>query len=177
MAAIQQGKIAKAPLVGARHASKMLPIMFLPIVWRWLGWRKGLIFNAIFAVVCLVLFVPILVMLPNMLDSLDLYFRNSSSTPAFITSFGVGFSKIGWDIGAYSGPALAGLTVLGVLIIAWRTKRLSKVELSPKVQNFRKFKHLTCYLPFSISHSQPPYSHGTVVFLWHFPSLRTGVLW
>ncbi len=131
MVALQHGKIAKGALWWAlATASKMLPIMFLPIVWRWLGWRKGLIFNAIFAVACLVLFVPILVMLPNMLDSLDLYFRKFQfNASIYYLVRELGFSKIGWDIGAYSGPALAGLTVLGVLVIAWRTKGSSNVKL------------------------------------------------
>ena len=101
MVAIQQGKIAKGALWWAlATASKMLPIMFLPIVWRWLGWRKGLIFNAIFAVACLALFVPILVMLPNMLDSLDLYFRKFQfNASIYYLVRELGFSKIGWDIG------------------------------------------------------------------------------
>ncbi|MBP6812693.1 MAG: hypothetical protein KA138_14290 [Saprospiraceae bacterium] len=149
MLAIQHGKIATGALWWAlATASKMLPIMFLPIVWRWLGWRKGLIFNAIFAVACLVLFVPILVMLPNMLDSLDLYFRKFQfNASIYYLVRELGFSKIGWDIGAYSGPALAGLTALGVLIIAWRTKGLSNVELS---ESSKLSGSLSTYLLFAL---------------------------
>jgi len=131
LVALQRGKIANGALWWSlATASKMLPIMFLPIVWRWLGWRKGLVFNAIFAIGCLILFLPILAVLPNMLESLDLYFRKFQfNASIYYLVREVGFSKIGWDIGAYSGPALGVLTVLGVLIIAWRTKSFLSSEL------------------------------------------------
>ena len=122
--ALQQGKIAKAALWWAlATASKMLPIMFLPIVWRWLGWRKGWAFNAIFGLACLILFAPILVVLPNMLESLGLYFQKFQfNASIYYLVRELGFSKIGWDIGEYSGPALGGLTLLGVLVLSWRTR-------------------------------------------------------
>lgn len=131
LVALQRGKIANGALWWSlATTSKMLPIMFLPIVWRWLGWRKGLVFNAIFAIGCLILFLPILAVLPNMLESLDLYFRKFQfNASIYYLVREVGFSKIGWDIGAYSGPALGVLTVLGVLIIAWRTKSFLSSEL------------------------------------------------
>jgi len=131
MIALQHGKIAKGALWWAlATASKMLPIMFLPIVWRWLGWRKGWEFIAIFAVAGLILFAPILVVLPNMLESLGLYFQKFQfNAGIYYLVREVGFLKTGWDIGAVSGPALGGLTVLGVLVIAWRTKGFLKAEL------------------------------------------------
>ncbi|MDO8971231.1 MAG: hypothetical protein Q7U74_11115, partial [Saprospiraceae bacterium] len=76
MVALQNGKIAKGAIWWAlATASKLLPLLFLPIVWRWLGFRKGLTFNVLFAVFSLLLFAPVLAVLPNILESIDLYFR------------------------------------------------------------------------------------------------------
>ncbi len=129
--ALQHGKVAKAALcLALATASKLLPILLVPIVWRWLGWRRGWVFNAVFATACLVLFAPVLAVLPNILESLDLYFRQFQfNASIYYLVREVGFHKIGWDIGEVSGPVLGGVTVLGVITIAWRTRKLSSGEL------------------------------------------------
>jgi len=125
MLALQQGAVVKAAVWWAlATASKMLPLLFLPIVWRWLGWRRGWVFHFAFGVAAIVLFSPLLPVLPNMLESLNLYFRQfqfNASVYYLVKAFG--FAQIGWDIGRKSGPLLGGMTVLGVLFITWRTRR------------------------------------------------------
>ncbi len=125
LSALQSGKLAKGAVFWAlATASKMLPILFLPLVWRWLGWRKGLIFNLIFGVSCLILFGPVLAVLPHILESLDLYFRQFQfNASVYYLVREIGFHHTGWDIGETSGPVLGGLTLAGVLAIAWKTKR------------------------------------------------------
>lgn len=128
IAALQKGNLSKGALYWAlATASKMLPIMVLPILWRWLGFWKGLRFIAKFTGISLLLFAPLLAVLPNVLDSLDLYFRKfqfNASIYYLVREFG--FSKIGWDIGEFSGPVLGGITLLGVLIIAGQTEPFTK---------------------------------------------------
>jgi alpha-1,6-mannosyltransferase len=135
--ALRKSKIFQGAIYWAlATASKMLPIMLLPIVWRWLGFRKGLKFNVIFGLTCLVLFAPLLAVLPNILESLDLYFRQFQfNASIYYLVREVGFMQTGWDIGESSGPVLGGLTVLGVMIIAWRTHRISWDQLP------ESFKH------------------------------------
>lgn len=130
MAALQHGKVVKGAIWWAlATASKMLPIMFLPIVWRWLGWRRGWVFVSIFALASVVLFAPLLAVLPNILESLDLYFRQFQfNASVYYLVREIGFQKIGWDIGEFSGPALGGLTVLGVLAIAIFTASSRKFD-------------------------------------------------
>ncbi|MDO8366208.1 MAG: hypothetical protein Q7T20_05380 [Saprospiraceae bacterium] len=140
MVAMHQGKIIKGALWWAlATASKLMPVLFLPILWRWLGWRKGLVFNAVFGIACLVLFAPILVVLPNLLASLDLYFRKFQfNASVYYLVREIGLKITGWDIGALSGPLLGGVTLLGVLLIAWQTRRFSKSEFSNPEQNGTK---------------------------------------
>lgn len=105
-------------------ASKMLPLMFLPALWAWLGWRDGARFMALFTAICLCLFFPILAEIPQMLESIDLYFRQFqfNASVYYIVRW-AGFQFKGWDIGEYSGPALAGLTFLAALVLALRATR------------------------------------------------------
>jgi hypothetical protein len=125
IAALRQGKIAQPAVYWAlATASKMLPLMFLPIVWRWLGWRKGLIFNVVFGVVTLVLFAPLIAVLPNIAESLDLYFREFQfNASIYYLVREVGYAKIGWDIGDTSGPRLALVAATGILLLALTTKK------------------------------------------------------
>lgn len=122
--AFQQGHLGKGAVLWAlATAVKMLPLMFLPILWRWLGFRKGLIANTIFAFSSLLLFAPVLLLLPNILESLDLYFRQFQfNASIYYLVRAVGFAEIGWDIGEISGPILGGLTALGVLFLAFCTR-------------------------------------------------------
>jgi hypothetical protein len=128
--ALEQKKVKQAAVWWAlATASKLLPLMFLPIVWRWFGWRKGLVFNAVFAGASLILFFPLLKMLPNILSSLDLYFRQFQFNASFYYLFReVGFWKIGWDVGETIGPMLGVATVAGVLAIAWKSKGKALAE-------------------------------------------------
>jgi hypothetical protein len=106
-------------------ASKMLPLLFLPIVWRWLGWRKGLVFFGVFVLCSIVLFLPLLAVLPNIVQSLDLYFREFQFNASFYYLIrAVGYSYIGWDIGERSGPLLGLVTLSGIVMMALFTQRL-----------------------------------------------------
>jgi len=173
--ALQQGKIAKGALWWAlATASKMLPIMFLPIVWRWLGWRKGWAFNALFALACLILFAPILVVLPNMLESLGLYFQKFQFNASFYYLVReLGFSKIGWDIGEYSGPALGGLTLLGILALAWRTRRNELSESSKLSESLS----IALFIYLSLSATIQPWYITVPLALSLFTHWRFMVVW
>src|SRR5690606_35260493 len=57
--------------------SKLLPLMFLPFVWRKLGFRRFAAFGFVLLVVLLLLFFPLLSLevLRNIWQSIDLYFQ------------------------------------------------------------------------------------------------------
>ena len=100
-------------------ATKLLPVLFVPLVWRWLGWRRGLQFVLWFGLFSLILFLPLLAVFPQIFESIDLYFREFQfNASIYYLVREIGFAKIGWDIGEFSGPALAALALLGVLLIS-----------------------------------------------------------
>jgi Gpi18-like mannosyltransferase len=104
-------------------ATKMLPLIFLPIAWRWLGLRKGLVFCLFFGLFSLLLFAPLLAVLPNIAQSLDLYFREFQfNASIYYLVRQVGYWVIGWDVGNFSGPWLAAISSLAILVIALLVK-------------------------------------------------------
>lgn len=122
--ALRRDKIMPAAIWWAlATASKLLPLMLLPIVWAWLGARKGLIFIAVFGAASLLLFAPLLAVLPNILESLDLYFRQFQfNASVYYILRGAGFWWKGYDIGETLGPFLGLMTLTGILLLAWRTR-------------------------------------------------------
>lgn len=179
--ALEQKRVKQAAVWWAlATASKLLPLMFLPIVWRWLGWRKGLVFMAVFAAGCLVLFAPLLSVLPNIFSSLDLYFRQFQFNASFYHLLrAVGFWMKGYDIGETLGPMLGMATVAGIFFIAWKCKphRFSK----PMRFDLADYLLLALMLQLSLSATVHPW-YAAVPFAiglltrWHFPIVWSGLV-
>lgn len=135
--ALDRGKTARAAIWWAlATAAKLLPLMFLPILFRRMGWRKTRLFAAIFAGALLLLFAPLWQVLPNIFASLDLYFRQFQFNASVYYLFrAIGFGLKGYDIGEGLGPFLGILTIVGVLLLAWkmpahtREKRLELTDI------------------------------------------------
>ncbi|MBX2893512.1 MAG: DUF2029 domain-containing protein [Saprospiraceae bacterium] len=123
--ALRQDEVKRAAVWwGLATAAKLLPLMFLPIVWRWLGWRRGRVFVVVFVGSVVVLFAPLWSVLPNILSSLDLYFRQFQFNASFYHVFrSVGNWWKGYETGRWVGPMLGLATVVGVLATAWLTPR------------------------------------------------------
>jgi hypothetical protein len=107
-------------------AAKLLPLLYLPLVCLWLGWRRAMGFLAVLAAAGFVVFLPLLdlTVLRHMAASLDLYFRQ------FAFNDGVFYllREAGLWLGAYGfvralGPLLGGATLAGVLWMGWRWMR------------------------------------------------------
>ncbi|MCC7465293.1 MAG: hypothetical protein IT261_03435 [Saprospiraceae bacterium] len=111
---------AGATLWSLAIATKLLPLLFVPAVWRWSGLRSGWAFAVRAGGITLILFVPILVALPNMLSSIDLYFRQFQfNASMYYLVREIGLMQTGWDIGKLSGPVMGLLGVLGIPLITW----------------------------------------------------------
>lgn len=128
--ALERGKLtAGAAWWALATASKLLPPLFLPLAWRWLGWRKGWRFNLLFGLFCLLLFAPLLQpeVLRNMGSSLRLYFRQFEFNASlyYLVKFSANqFSK--YETGRVVGPVLSLATMLGVIVLAfWKLKKNS----------------------------------------------------
>ena len=103
----------------------------VPLVWRWLGWRKGTLFMLVFSGTLLLLFLPLLdvAVLLNMGKSLDLYFQKFAfNASVFYLFWEIGLWLGRFHLGNTLGPALALLTLAGILLMSWRLKPQAPFE-------------------------------------------------
>jgi hypothetical protein len=143
--ALQKDKIVPGAICWAlATATKLLPLMLLPAVWKWLGLQKGARFVLFFGLITAVLFSPLLAVLPNLLESLDLYFRQFQFNASFYYVIRVlGLWLKGWDIGEYSGPALGLLTLAGVIWLALRVRTGDSAPALARTLLFSFFLYLS----------------------------------
>jgi hypothetical protein len=116
--------------------------------------------------------------LPNILSSLDLYFRQFQfNASVYYLLRGIGFWSKGYDTGETLGPMLGMLTVLGVFFIAHKPYRFSK----PIRFVFAEFLLLALLLQLSLSATVHPW-YATVPFAlglltkWRFPIVWSGLV-
>lgn len=127
----QNRQIEAAGLWALATASKLVPLLFLPIIWVQLGWRRGAVFIAAFSGFILLLFAPLLDLqvLQNMAGSLNLYFRQfafNASVYYVLKAIGKALAGPYADVGRTLGPILGLGVFVGVWIIAFANPPGSK---------------------------------------------------
>ena len=115
-----------AAALAASVASKLLPLMFLPLLLRRLASRRGLLFFGMLGVVLLLLFGPLLgrAFWHGFGSSLDLYFRRFEfNAGLYYVLRWLGYQWKGYNLISWIGPALALATVGGILLAALLERR------------------------------------------------------
>lgn len=146
---LREGRVTWPAILWALAvASKLVPLMFLPLVWRWLGWGRGLVFVAVFGAASVVLFAPLLSpeVLANMSRSLDLYFQKFQfNASLYYLLRAVGIWQTGFDRGDFIGPTLGGAAAVGILLLAcFRLNPQDRFGRLTEVMLHVAFLHLTC---------------------------------
>ena len=103
-------------------AAKLLPVLFLPAVLGWLGWRRTLRFGVFFAGTTLLLFAPLFEkeVLANMAGSVGLYFDKFEFNASFYYLLSYYSPTVtGWYQGRLVSPGLALATILIASALAW----------------------------------------------------------
>jgi alpha-1,6-mannosyltransferase len=108
-------------------ASKLVPLLLLPVVWRWLGWRRGWGFMVLFGLSCGLLFLPLLDLevLRHMSTSLRLYFREfefNASLYYLVKTIANALAE--QNVGRFVGMGMSLVTIVGVLYLA--TRKITK---------------------------------------------------
>ena len=112
-------------------SSKLVPLLFVPLVARWIGGWKGILMALCFAAFTGILFVGWLDwdLVANMAKSLDLYFQKFA--------FNASFYYLAWEIGLWChyykmdvtlGPAFGVLQIGLMAWFFWRLKPRSSLE-------------------------------------------------
>lgn len=180
---LQRGRLpAAAGLWALATATKLLPPLFLPLAWRWLGWRRGWVFQLLFAGTCGLLFLPLLnkQVLMNMSQSLGLYFQRFEFNASL---YYLAQTVSRWQTGFYYveviGPALALVTLAGTLWLTARTRSQGSVQtrrwLLPETMLWASFLYLTCATTVHPWYATVPLTLG-ILAGWHFPIMWSGLI-
>jgi alpha-1,6-mannosyltransferase len=125
----QRFLVAAVPF-GLAIGAKLLPLMFLPFVWRKLGYKRFAAFGAVLLVTLLLLFFPLLSVevLRNFWQSIDLYFqRFEFNASVYYLLRWLGFRLTGYNQIAVIGPFLSLAILVSVLAMA-AVKKLGSVR-------------------------------------------------
>ena len=115
-----------AAVLGLGVASKLLPLLALPLLVRRLGWRRFAVYAALVGGTLLVLFAPFIsvALVLNVSRSLNLYFRSFEfNASIYYLLRAVGYRLTTYNEIAHIGPALALVAALFGLGLAWRELR------------------------------------------------------
>lgn len=104
---LHQGKWHWAAVVlGCSVSVKLIPLIFLPLIWKHLQWKKGFLFCSLVGIVTVLLFLPFYSseFVINYAETVGLWFRNFE----FNASFYYLFREIGYAVSGYNQIALIG---------------------------------------------------------------------
>ena len=107
-------------------ATKLLPVLFLPLIVNKLGWKKGLLYAVITAVTSIILFAVVfdIATIQHMLNSIDLFIRKFEFNASiyYVVRY-IGALTLGYNIIAFAGPFLMLLSVAIIFIISFKEKK------------------------------------------------------
>lgn len=117
-----------AIFLGAGVATKLIPVLFLPLIFYKLGWRKGLLYSLITGVITLLLFAIVfdIATVQHMLSSIDLFFRKFEFNASiyYLVRHLVTLVQ-GYNMIVYSGPFLTLVSSFIILVISFKRKNIS----------------------------------------------------
>lgn len=124
--------IGSAVALALGAAVKLVPLIFLPLVFKRLGFWKGLGYCVMVGVVLLLLFAPFLSreLVVNFGKSLDLYFQKFEFNASFYYLLrGVGYWLMGYNIIHVLGPLLSLVTLVFMAVIALQSRPFTEKML------------------------------------------------
>ncbi len=126
---LQQRLHFSAVLFGLSVASKFVPVIFFPLLIRKLGWKKGLRYTTISGLTTLAMFTFMLdtATVQHLLKSINLFFRNFEFNGSiYYVVRWIGEKIMGYNIIAWSGPALSLIAISLIFFISFRKKIIGK---------------------------------------------------
>ncbi len=153
--------------------TKLIPLLMLPLLWRYLGFKKGFLFCISTCVLVLLSFLPFLsnALLSNLSSSIGLYFQKFEfNASIYYLLRSLGFWWYGYNIIATLGRVLSMLTLLGILGIAFYFP-IKKPQDLPKALLWSLFFY------YSLATTVHPWYVLMLVGLSVFTPYRFALLW
>lgn len=147
---------------------KMLPLIFIPLIIRKLGWRKGIAYAVLVGTFTALFFLPFLdrMLIEKLFSSVNLYFQKFEfNASIYYLVRAIGFKIFGYNIIGTAGKIMAFLTFSGVLLISWKSKNLFVGALAI----------LTLY--FAMATTVHPWYVTNLLVIAIFTNFRYPILW
>lgn len=157
--------------------TKLIPLLFLPVLPRFLGWKKAMIYWLITGVLTLIFFVPLLRtgIVHGFSTSLGYYFQKFEFNASlyYLIRAG-GFALAGFNIIQYAGPLLAVAAAMVICYIAFRHSSQREYGVTTKVFSVMMWCLFVYFLSTTILH---PWYIITLLSLSIFTSYRFPIVW
>jgi alpha-1,6-mannosyltransferase len=114
-------------------ATKLLPVLVLPLLIKPLGWRRFIAYATVFILGFALLFLPFISteLIGHISGSLQLYFHRFEFNASFYYLLrAIGFQLSGYNEIAILGPGLALVSAGTVLVVAWQRRQFSLARVS-----------------------------------------------
>ncbi len=116
---------SSAICLGLGIASKLIPVLFLPLMGNKLGWKKGLVYSMITGVTSIILFAFVfnVATMQHLLNSIDLFIRKFEfNASIYYVVRWIGSLVKGYNIIAIAGPVLYSIAAGIILFLSFRKK-------------------------------------------------------
>jgi uncharacterized membrane protein len=154
-------------------ATKLLPVLFLPLLVNKLGCKKGMLYAAITGVTSIILFAVVfdIATIQHMLNSIDLFIRKFEFNASiyYVVRY-IGTLVKGYNIISLAGPSLMLLSTLIIFFISFKRNSNSSQILFTKVL-------FVITIWFLFSTTVHPWYVCLPVALGIFTSYRYAILW
>ena len=112
--------------LGLGIATKLIPVLFIPLVINKLGWKRGLFFGLFSGLTVLILFAILFDIntIQHLLSSVNLFFRNFEfNAGLYYVVRWIGIKLMGYNIIEYAGPALSLAAIIIIFFLSFRNKK------------------------------------------------------
>lgn len=169
-----KGRWALAAVAMACSISiKLIPLLFLPVIFRHLGWKKGFVFCALVFVVILLFFLPFFSseFIHNYSETVGLWFQNFEfNASIYYVLREIGYFFTGYNQIAFIGKVLPVFVFLGVCYLSFKKQN----EDFPTMLKTMLF---SICLYFLLSTTVHPWYLATPLLLSVFTRFRFPIVW
>ncbi|MBL4655415.1 MAG: hypothetical protein JKY33_06300 [Bacteroidia bacterium] len=162
-----------AATLGLATSTKLLPLIFLPLLFKRLGFKKWVIFCLLTGLVFVILFIPFYdkPLIHNFFSSIDLYFQKFEfNASIYYVIRWIGFKTVGYNIIQQAGIGLAIITFFSIIVLAIKDKT-KDLKFLPTLF----LVALTVY--FLLATTVHPWYICTLVVLSVFTNYKYPILW
>ncbi len=170
---IKQKNVLSAIAFALSIVSKLLPLMFLPLLIKRIGWKKSIQYFLILGITLLICFSPLLnlTFINNFSNSLDLYFQKFEfNASVYYLARWIGTLVKGYNMIQVLGPFLALLVLLSICYKAFKERHTDYQSI------FAAFLFAICTYLFLATTIHPWYLAMPLV-LCLFTRFRFPIIW